>query len=175
MEAQQMAVGCGCLHIALPTNSGKDQGKATHPKNHPPKYKQFAQTVCANSFVCFLLILKGKGDNLYKQTVPKLFGQTVCANCFYLGGWFFGWASGKIKTYTGTSPPLFSKKAMPWGKKWPVQMNLPFFAVKAYVPGGVQNQPEKNSKNAFRPVPVQKFTFPGSSLHEKRPWAPETH
>ena len=67
---------------------------------------------------------------------------------------------GKIKTYTGTSPPLFSKKAMPWGKKWPVQMNLPFFAVKAYVPGGVQNQAEKNSKNAFRPVPVQIFTFP---------------
>ena len=25
---------------------------------------------------------------------------------------------------------------MPWGKKWPVQMNLLFFAVKAYVPGG---------------------------------------
>ena len=44
--------------------------------------------------------------------------------------------TGKIKTYTGTSPPLFSKKAMPWGKKWPVQMSLPFFAVKAYVPGG---------------------------------------
>ena len=39
-------------------------------------------------------------------------------------------------------------------------MNLPFFAVKAHVPGGVQNQAEKNSKNAFRPVPVQKFTFP---------------
>ena len=37
-----------------------------------------------------------------------------------------------------------------------------FFTVKAYVPGGggVQNQAEKNSKNAFRPVPVQKFTFP---------------
>ena len=48
---------------------------------------------------------------------------------------------------------------MPWGKKWPVQMNLPFFAVKACVPGGVQNQAEKNSKSAFRPVPVQKFTF----------------
>ena len=61
-------------------------------------------------------------------------------------------------------PPLFSKKAKPWGKKWPVQMNLPFFAVKAYVPGGVQNQAEKNSKNAFRPVPVQKFTFPVLSL-----------
>ena len=42
-------------------------------------------------------------------------------------------------------------------------MNLPFFAVKAYVPGGgVQNQAEKNSKNAFRPVPVQKFTLPAA-------------
>ena len=28
--------------------------------------------------------------------------------------------------------------------------------------GGVQNQAETNSKNAFRPVPVQKFTFPAS-------------
>ena len=44
-------------------------------------------------------------------------------------------------------------------------MNLPFFAVKAYVPGGVQNQAEKKSKNAFRPVPVQKFTFPGHHFH----------
>ena len=72
--------------------------------------------------------------------------------------------SGKRKTYTGTSPLLFSKKAMQWGKKWPVQMNLPFFAVEAYVPGGVQNQAEKKiRKNAFWPVPVQKFTFPDSS------------
>ena len=53
---------------------------------------------------------------------------------------------GKRKTYTGTNPPLFSKKAMQWGKKWPVQMNLPFFAVEAYVPGWVQNQAEKNAK-----------------------------
>ena len=37
------------------------------------------------------------------------------------------------------------------GKKWPVQMNLPFFAVEAYVPGGggVQNQAEKNSKKCL--------------------------
>ena len=35
---------------------------------------------------------------------------------------------------------------MQWGEKWPVPMNLPFFVVKAYVPGGgFQN-----------PVPVQK-------------------
>ena len=39
-------------------------------------------------------------------------------------------------------------------------MNLPFFAVEVYVPGGgVQNQAEKGSKNAFRPVPVPKFFF----------------
>ena len=38
---------------------------------------------------------------------------------------------------------------MQWGKKWPVQMNLPFFAVEAYVPGGVQNQAEKNSKKCL--------------------------
>ena len=49
-------------------------------------------------------------------------------------------------------------------------MNLPFFAVKAYVSGGggVQNQAEKNSKNAFRPVPVQKFTFPVSTTCAQR-------
>ena len=57
--------------------------------------------------------------------------------------------AGKIKTYTGTSPPLFSKKGMPWGKKWPVQTNLPFFAVKEYVPGGVQNQAEKKFENCL--------------------------
>ena len=34
------------------------------------------------------------------------------------------------------------------GKKWPIPMNLPFFAVEAYVPGGggVQNQAEKIRK-----------------------------
>ena len=41
-------------------------------------------------------------------------------------------------------------------------MNLPFFGVEAYVPGGVQNQAEENSKNAFRPVPVPKSAFPVS-------------
>ena len=42
------------------------------------------------------------------------------------------------------------------------------FAVEAYVPGGgggaVQNQAENKSKNAFRPVPVRKSTFPASLL-----------
>ena len=41
----------------------------------------------------------------------------------------------KKNVYRYQSPP-FSKKAMQWGKKWPVQMNSPFFAVEAYVPGG---------------------------------------
>ena len=59
--------------------------------------------------------------------------------------------AGKIKTYTGTSPPLFSKKAIPWGKKWPVQMNLPFFAVKAYVPGG---GPESGRKKFEKCLPA---------------------
>ena len=47
---------------------------------------------------------------------------------------------------------------MPWGKKWPVQMNLPFFAVKAYVPGGVQNQAE--FEKCLPAGTGQKFTFP---------------
>ena len=35
---------------------------------------------------------------------------------------------------------------MQWGKKWPVQMNLPFFAVEEYVPGG--GGPESGRKNS---------------------------
>ena len=73
---------------------------------------------------------------------------------------------------TSTSPSPFSKKATQWGKKWPVPMNLPFFTVEAYVPGGggVQNQAEKSSKNAFRPVAppksilFQNFTLPKESF-----------
>ena len=48
---------------------------------------------------------------------------------------------------------------MQWGKKWPVQMNLPFFAVEAYVPGGVQNQAEKNSKKCLLAGTGTKFYF----------------
>ena len=61
----------------------------TQPKNNPPKYKQFAQTVCGNSAASFLLVLKGKGDSLYK-IVPKLFAQTVLV---------FGWV-----VFLGGSP-----------------------------------------------------------------------
>ena len=53
------------------------QGKASHPqKPTRPKQKQFAQTVCANSFGLLLLVLNGK-EGLFAQTVPKLFAQTV--------------------------------------------------------------------------------------------------
>ena len=49
-----------------------------------------------------------------------------------------------LQDYTSTSPPAFSKKATRWGKKWPVPMNLPFFAVEAYVPGvGSRIRPKK--------------------------------
>ena len=46
--------------------------------------------------------------------------------------------------YTSTSPPrpFFSKKAMQWGRKWPVQMNLPFFAVE----GGPESGQKKIEK-----------------------------
>ena len=37
--------------------------------------------------------------------------------------------------YQYRSPSPFSKKAMQWGKQWPVRMNLSSFAVEAYVPG----------------------------------------
>ena len=51
------------------------------------------------------------------------------------------------------------------GKKMAGTNEFAFFrCVKAYVPGGVQNQAEKNSKNAFRPVPVQRFTFPAKQF-----------
>ena len=60
------------------------------------------------------------------------------------------------------------------GKKWPVQMNLPFFAVKAHVPGGVQNQAEKirkireTSSSGFH---SSLFGFLGPDLLGKK-WAP---
>ena len=58
---------------------------------------------------------------------------------------------GKNKTYTGTSPPLFSKRAMPWGKKWPVQMNLPFFCCKSICTGG---GPESGRKKFEKCLPA---------------------
>ena len=58
---------------------------------------------------------------------------------------------GKEKSIPVPVPPLFSKKAMPWGEKWPVQMNLPVFAVEAYVPGG---GPESGRKKFEKCLPA---------------------
>ena len=41
------------------------------------------------------------------------------------------WSREKEKRIPVPVPPLFSEKAMQWGKKWPVQMNLPFFRCKS--------------------------------------------
>ena len=58
---------------------------------------------------------------------------------------------------------------MQWGKKWPVQMNLPFFAVEAYVPGGVQNQAEKNVKKCLPAGTGTKIYFSSHTLRIRRP------
>ena len=86
--------------------------------------------------------------------------------------------SGKAKRIPVPIPHPFTKKAMEWWKNWLVQMNFAFFfAVEAYVPGGVQNQAEKKSKNAFRPVPVPKSTFPvwQTSMTRKLGLKPQKH
>ena len=47
------------------------------------------------------------------------------------------------------------------GEKWPARMNLPFFAVEAYVPGGGSRiRPREKSKNAFQPVPARNSPSP---------------
>ena len=51
------------------------------------------------------------------------------------------------------------------GEKMAGTNEFAFFRCKSICTGGgVQNQAEKNSKNAFRPVPVQKLTFPESQI-----------
>ena len=59
--------------------------------------------------------------------------------------------SGKIKTiYRHQSPPYFLKRPC-HGEKMAGTNEFAFFRCKSIVPGGgVQNQAEKNSKNAFR-------------------------
>ena len=72
-----------------------------------------------------------------------------------------GSLSGKIKTYTGTSPPFFLKRPCHGEKNGRYKRICLIFRCKSICTGGgVQNQAEKNSKNAFRPVPVQQFSFP---------------
>ena len=43
---------------------------------------------------------------------------------------------------------------MQWGKKWPVPMNLPFFAVEAYVPEGGGVGPESGKKKTKKCLPA---------------------
>ena len=78
--------------------------------------------------------LQGSGlDSL--QSKGGKFGAIGSASC-----------REKKNVYQYQSPPPFSKKAMQWGNKWPVRMNLPFFSLcKLYRGGGgrFQNQTEK--------------------------------
>ena len=46
------------------------------------------------------------------------------------------------------------------GKKMAGTNEFAFFRCKSICTGGGPESGRKNSKNAFRPVPVQKFTFP---------------
>ena len=62
--------------------------------------------------------------------------------------------SEKKNVYQYQSLLLFLKRPCN-REKMAGHMNLPFFTVEEYV----QNQAEKTSKNAFRPVPVPKSTF----------------
>ena len=57
----------------------------------------------------------------------------------------------KIKTYTGTSPPLFSKKAMPWGKKMAGTNEFAFFRCKSICTGG---GPESGRKKFEKCLPA---------------------
>ena len=47
-------------------------------------------------------------------------------------------------------------------------MNLPFFAVKAYVPGGVQNQAEKKFEKCLPAGTGTKIYFSSTSLRAQR-------
>ena len=87
---------------------------------------------------------------------------TVSLSRYTLSHYVFQDLDREKKTYTGTRPSPFSKKAMQWGKKWPVPMNLPFFGVEAYVPGG---GPESGRKS-IQKMPSGRYryqndTFPG--------------
>ena len=71
--------------------------------------------------------------------------------------------------YTGTNPPLFSKKAMPWGKKWPVQMNFAFFRCKSICTGGGPESGRKNSKKCLLAGTGTKIYFSRDAVENRRP------
>ena len=79
-------------------------------------------------------------------------------------------AAGRRKTYTSTTPSPFFFKGDAMGTKMAGTNGFAFFRCRSQhmYRGGGQNQAEKNSKNAFRPVPVPKSAFPVSGLTEFR-------
>ena len=91
--------------------------------------------------------LEGVQDPRGQRTLTKM-----------LKTWLFSFCWEQKNVYQYQSLPFFSK-GHTMGEKWPVPMNLPFFAVEAYVGGG-PDQAEQFSNNAFRPVPVPKSIFP---------------
>ena len=64
------------------------------------------------------------------------------------------WSKEKKNVYQYQSPPV-SKKAMQWGKTWLVRMKLHFFAVEAYVTGGIHNQAQKK----IRKMPSGRYLY----------------
>ena len=65
-----------------PSRTPPSQGKATHPKNHPPKYKNSLR----KQFCLFSAYFKAKNNfgTVCTNCPPKLFAQTVSANCFFI-------------------------------------------------------------------------------------------
>ena len=76
---------------------------------------------------------------------------------------------GKEKRISVPVPPPFLKRPCDGAKKRPVPMNLPFFAVEAYVPGEVQDQAEKKiQKMPSGRSRHQNSTFPDQAANGKR-------
>ena len=69
---------------------------------------------------------------------------------------------GKERRIPVPVPPFFLKRPCNGEKNGRYKRICLFFAVEGYVPGGSRIRPKQMRKNTFRPVPVQKFTFPDS-------------
>ena len=76
------------LFLVRRANLGRFLNRRGPANNHPPKHKQFAQTVCVNSFWVFSAYSKGQGVQ-FVQTVPKLLAQIVF---IWVGGFWVGLA-----------------------------------------------------------------------------------
>ena len=78
-------------------------------------------------------------------------------------------SSGKIKTYTGTSPPLFSKKAMPWGKKMAGTNEFACFRCKSICTSGGPESGRKKSEKCLPAGTGTKIYFSSSPCAAKEP------